>query len=53
MKLQKRPGVRPNGGSELKGGCESRIEVIVKLQKSPGGGGSARVGDQGGRVDMN
>ena len=30
------------GGGSLVGGCERRIEVIVKMQKiSPGGGGPA------------
>ena len=41
--------VRSGGGKGSQGGCEQRIEVLVKMKKN-GGGGSG--GGVGGRVDV-
>ena len=43
-------GVRSGGGSQ--GGCEQRIEVLVKIIKKMGGGGVGSGGGWGVRVDV-
>ena len=53
MKIMiKKSGVRSGVGQ---GGCERRVEVIVKMQKKVGGGGGGSPNGRGGgvRVDVN
>ena len=58
MKIQKKNwGGVPGVGLGCQGGCERRIEVIVKIQKKKiwgggEGGGRGRVGGGGVRVDV-